>query len=496
MKSKTIESGRKNVTEAYSAERLIQVAVSLSREKEIGPMLDKVLAEVLGMTGYDGGAVLLRREDTLQAEKLAVKSRGVRWTKREWEQILPPVPLTGQSAFASAVRESRIARLSGEEAIREWDAALFSQIKGLEDYTVQFMQAVPMGDEKGGSAGVLCLFSEQDGKEDAAFFDPGRDRTLLALCSLAAVSLNNALLEKSIIDILHSFVTVMVDAIDARSPYNAKHSRSMVGYAARFLSWLDREDRGWRFSQEEKDPFLMSVWLHDLGKLVIPLEIMDKKTRMGRLEEGIMNRIQVGQLMERLRALEHPEQAQEARDMQARLAQARDTLLRANQAGELGEDTLDQLRQIGKMKCLNAEGKQIPLLTKAEMDAVSVRKGTLTAKERAEVQRHVVYTGRLLNKMRFSGIYEPVPRWAAAHHELLDGSGYPDHLTGEALPRPVRLMTILDIYDALTADDRPYKPPVTPEEAFSVLEEMAAEGKIDADILALFKESGAWKAAG
>ena len=109
------------------------------------------------------------------------------------------------------------------------------------------------------------------------------------------------------------------------------------------------------------------------------------------------------------------------------------------------------------------------------------------------MQSHVVYTGRMLDKMNFEGVYSAVPGWASAHHELLDGSGYPDHIKGEEIPMQVRFLTIIDVYDALTAEDRPYKPPMPAEKAFGILESMVSEGKVDGEILRLFKESKAWE---
>ncbi len=122
-----------------------------------------------------------------------------------------------------------------------------------------------------------------------------------------------------------------------------------------------------------------------------------------------------------------------------------------------------------------------------------MQRGTLTADERKIIESHVSWTGTLLSKVEFRGDYKPVPKWAAGHHELLDGSGYPDHLTGDAIPWETRLLTIIDVYDALTAEDRPYKPPLPPEKAFAILSDMAEHGKIDRQILESFRESEAWK---
>ena len=144
------------------------------------------------------------------------------------------------------------------------------------------------------------------------------------------------------------------------------------------------------------------------------------------------------------------------------------------------------------MECLRSDGTPTTLLTDSELDSITVEKGTLTAEERRIVESHVELTEKLLSTVEFRGCFAPVPEWATGHHEYLDGTGYPKQLRGEEIPWETRLLTIIEIYDALTADDRPYKPPTPPEEAFSILREMAEGGKLDSEILESFHESGVW----
>ena len=132
-------------------------------------------------------------------------------------------------------------------------------------------------------------------------------------------------------------------------------------------------------------------------------------------------------------------------------------------------------------------------LDEKELEAITVRKGTLTDSERKQVQSHVVYTRRMLDKMHFKGIYREVPFWSGSHHEFLNGRGYPNGLTADDLPDQSRLLTIIDVYDALTAEDRPYKPPMPPEKAFGILKSMRDDGQIDGRLLDEFIESEAWK---
>lgn len=151
-----------------------------------------------------------------------------------------------------------------------------------------------------------------------------------------------------------------------------------------------------------------------------------------------------------------------------------------------------KLQEAAKLECMTADGDTVPLLNAEELEAITVVRGTLTSSERHIVESHVSLTAKLLSKMEFQGDYTPVPLWAGAHHEMLDGSGYPEHLKAESIPRETRLLTIIDIYDALTAEDRPYKPPMAPEKAFAILEDMAGHGKIDREILESFRESETW----
>ena len=166
---------------------------------------------------------------------------------------------------------------------------------------------------------------------------------------------------------------------------------------------------------------------------------------------------------------------------------------KANTAGFLPDERIEQLKGFADIRIKNADGEEIPLLDEKEIEAITVRKGTLTDSERKQVQSHVVYTRRMLDKMHFKGIYREVPFWSGSHHEFLNGKGYPNGLDAVALPNQSRLLTIIDVYDALTAEDRPYKPPMPPEKAFEILRSMRDDGQIDGHLLDEFIESGAWK---
>ena len=239
----------------------------------------------------------------------------------------------------------------------------------------------------------------------------------------------------------------------------------------------------------------MSVWLHDVGKVVTPLEVMDKARRLSPLqEERIQNRIRRIVLLDRIRQLEGKlSQAEyEAREQHARCVLER--IREINGAGFVTGEQLEFLDRLKEQTCIDEYGSAQPWLTDEEYAMLSIRKGTLSPEERKIMENHVVVTSKLLAQIHFSKELSHVREWAAAHHELLNGSGYPNHLRGEELPCEVRIITILDIFDALVADDRPYKPGMPVERALNILTDMAEkEDKLDPGLVRAFIRSRCWE---
>ncbi len=340
-------------------------------------------------------------------------------------------------------------------------------IKGDEKKFLR-IAAFPISDETGTS--VMVMFSD--------------------VTEIVSLAEKNRILSERLAKFLQRFVKIMVNSIDKRSHYNATHTRKMAGYATRYLEYLEKNGRP--VDPDKKEPFISSVWLHDIGKLVIPLEIMDKPSRLGDKEEDIKHKIEVARLCYRIKAFEEPEKAAEYERASKELQDAEDFIMQINTRGFLDDETLSKIEAVSEMKCLTVSGEMIPLLDDYEKEALMIRKGTLTASERSVIESHVSQTYEMLREMDFEGKFKDIPEWAGNHHELLDGSGYPRGLKGDEISWETRLLTIIDIYDALTAEDRPYKPPMPPEKAFAILESMKDEGKIDGEILKDFYESKAW----
>ena len=268
----------------------------------------------------------------------------------------------------------------------------------------------------------------------------------------------------------------------------------MVKYGGKFLQYMRDTNNEWQMDAQQEKEFLMSVWLHDIGKLVIPLEVMDKESRLSSRLAEVEHRFEKIGLLAEL-AFAKGELTQEELDARkALLSESRETILSANKAGFLPDEMLEKIRTIAAYTYKDTDGEEKTWLTEDELTCMSIRKGTLSDEERGIMQSHVVMTEKFLNEVKFPKRFGNVTRWASSHHELLNGKGYPRHIGQDEIEKEVRLLSILDVFDALTARDRPYKPPMPVEKAMFVLQDMVKFGELDGDILKLFADSNAWEA--
>lgn len=474
-------------------DRIVQIMISLSAEHDVDILLENILRYAMEITHCDGGTVYTKEEEHLHFRNMITESLGKCASSKDGGIDLPSVPLGRRHVCACAALDKKVINLPNIYESEEYDFSGAREYDAINGYHTVSMLVIPMVDEKERVIGVLQLINAQAPDGSILPFKKEDEAMIFGLSSLVAVCLNNMRLSQAFSDLLHSFVQTMVQAIGLRTPYNANHTKSMVRYADRFIHWLNAQGLDWHFEEDAIDPFLMSVWLHDIGKLITPLSVMEKSTRLGGRISEIKHRFTVAILMEELRALREPALREDALAKKETLEKARDFIYSINEPGFLTDELAEEVQRLSELTCFDENGNEIPLITEDEREALSVRKGTLTDAERRIMDDHVSHTAQMLSNVNFTGEYAPVPLWAAAHHELLDGSGYPDGRSGDELPTEVRLLTILDIYDALTAGDRPYKAPLSPAKAFDILRSMASDGKLDPDILDLFYRSGAWE---
>lgn len=478
--------------------QVLRAGILLSSEHDLNRLLDAVLMSVMSLANCDAGTLYLLEDDGLHFKIMHTNSLGTHTGGDGNDPDLPPVPLKRENVCAFSLLENRTVRIEDVHSSDEYDFSGPVRYDAITGYHTQSMLVVPMTNREGKKLGVIQLINALDENGNVRSFPDDMILALESMTSQSSITIQNVLYMQDIKELFQSFVRVMSSAIDERSPYNANHSRRMAENGARFVDFLNAkaQESGLEepFSDERKDALVMSIWLHDVGKVVTPLAIMNKEARLSPLQsERIINRLHNIELLARISVLEGSITDDEYRQIRRDTEETREKLREINRVGFLTDEKLEYLGQL-KKRIYVENGKEFPWITDDEYEQLTIRKGTLSPSERMVMENHVKITRKLLSQIHFSRALSDVPEWAAAHHELLDGSGYPNHLTADEIPMEVRIITILDIFDALVAEDRPYKPGIPVPKALSILTSMAEEdGKLDAQLTKLFAESKCWE---
>ena len=474
-------------------ERLLKIGIDLSSNEDSDGLMREIVDVAMDLTKCDGGTLYVLEDGALTFHIMVTVSLGIDRGGHGQAIALPPVALKPTNVCARAALDKKLISVADVYEDQRFDFSGPRRYDAMTGYRTQSMLVIPMLDDRGDTIGVLQLLNAKNDAGETVPFPEDCKQVIQSLASQAAIRLTNLNYSREITQLLESMVQVLSTAIDARSPYNANHTRNMAKYGKNFLAWLRENRPELAMSPQEEREFLMAVWLHDVGKLGIALSVMDKASRIEGFDVAIVQRFEVIELLAEISYLRGDTTKETYETIQKDLREAQETIESANKAGFLTDELLEKISEIARREYVDREGKVRNWLTSEEKETLSIRKGTLTDQERAIMESHVVLTKKMLERVHFSKEYSHVARWASNHHELLNGSGYPRHLKAEQLSFQERLLTILDIFDALTASDRPYRRAIPQEKAFAILRSMVDEGKIDGDILELYLQSHAWE---
>ena len=473
--------------------QFLGMCVSLSSERDREKLLSQILDTAMDLSNCDAGTLYLLEDDGLHFCRMVTRSMGIRQGGHADPISLPPVPMEPSYVCSWVVLHNEPINVSDVRTDTRFNFSGSAKYDEMTGYCTKTMLVVPLANDRGDLIGAMQLINALDEAGETIPFAPSVELLVIAISSQAAISLTNMLYAEQITSLLDSLVGALSAAIDERTPYNANHTRNMVRYASGFLDWLDRQGSEFRFDADKRRTFLLSVWLHDVGKLVVPLEVMDKESRLGPALEHIRQRFRAMALLDRIAVLEGRLPEAEAEKLAAVREAGMELIERVNKENFVSDEDLARIDALAARRYTDETGSTRNWLTEEEHRGLSVRKGTLTPEERAVMESHAAVTARILGHVSFPKTYAQVPKWAAAHHEYLNGKGYPQHLSAEEIPWEVRLLTILDVFDALTARDRPYKAPMPAEKALGILRSMVEDGELDGDILSLFEASKAWE---
>lgn len=482
-------------------EELLNIGIALSAEKNHTKLLERILREARRITNADAGTLYLCEQDRLIFKIVHNDTLGIYQGGQGEPVDLPPVPLNAANVSSWAALHKKSVNIPDVYAADNFDFSGPKKYDAITGYRTGSMLVVPLENYEGEVNGVLQLLNAKNEKGQTIPFAPELEKIVFSLASQAAVSLTNMQYIQEIDNLFHSFVQVMATAIDARTPYNVNHTRNIARLAEKFAAYLDSLTSGpfinEKFPESRTAQLVMAAWLHDIGKVAIPLSVMDKPSRLGERIEYVRQRLELVEnrlirsfLEKKAAGAAGREQEEEHRQQLASLSQARELIEKANHpATFVDQDLVRELSELAHWEPLPG----VRLLTDEEFTCLSIPKGTLTNEERKIMESHVTVAKRMLEKIRFNSRYKDVPAWALSHHELLDGTGYPQGLKAGEITLEARILAVLDVYDALTASDRPYKKAMPPNAAFNILEKMAEEGKLDNLLVAAFKESRIWE---
>lgn len=475
--------------------KILEIGVSLSYERDYHHLLELILQCAMELTCADAGTLYLCDGDVLRFKIMRNDTLKTYLGGDGIEPGLPPVLLSRENVCALALIEERTISIRDVKHCKDYDFSGPLRYDAITGYHTCSMLVVPMQNREGENIGVLQLINAQDERGNICEFAQDMILGVESIASQAAITIQNVRYIQDIKELLHSFVRAMSSAIDKRTPYNANHARHMAEYADRFMDYLNTCKGQKHFSPAQKEELLMSVLLHDIGKLITPLEIMNKSERL--LPEQyteFSHRMEIIQLQSKIDWLSGLITSEANEEIIGQAQEALRLVDETNTAGFVTDETLEKLKNLHEKTYIGKDGAKYPWLEAEEYAMLSIRKGTLSEEERKIMEEHVSITDHLLSQIHFSSEFAHVRQWASAHHEYLDGSGYPDHKTEKEIPYEVRIMTILDIFDSLVADDRPYKRAVPVKRALCILTDMAQkEGKIDSELIRLFMESRCWE---
>jgi HD-GYP domain-containing protein (c-di-GMP phosphodiesterase class II) len=496
---------------ALQLENLLTIGIALSSEKDHNKLLEMIISEARRITNADAGTLYLVEDKHLKIKIIHNLSMNTFLGGKGEDVNLPPVPISPDYVSGYAALTGKSVNIPDVYQAKGFDFSGPQKYDQMTGYRTTSMLVIPLKNHLEEVIGVLQLINALEPESNKAIpFEPGYETVIEALASLAAIALTNMQLIQEIETLFESFVQVMVTAIDAQTPYNATHTQKVNRLCQLLAEEINRAASGAFaeifISPDQVKQLTMAGWLHDIGKIATPLEVMNKATRLDTCLPLVLQRLDYALEQEKNNALRRqlelwqagqPEEAQkveqEHQERLGRLQAARELVMKAdNPATFIDENLRRELESVAKILYQTFEGKEANLLSEGELTCLTIPKGTLTDEERQIMEDHVLVTGKMLAKIPFTKKLARVPELARMHHEHLDGKGYPRRLSGDQIPLEARIIAIADIFDALTASDRPYKKGMPAEKALEIMGFMVKEGKLDGQLMDLFIDKQVW----
>lgn len=474
-------------------ERILELGRELTAQKDYNKLLEKIIGEAMEISNCDAGTLYIFQEKQLKFMILRNHTLGV-YRGGNGEPIdMPPVNLDEKYVCAYCALHKKIINIDDVYTDERFDWKGPREYDSLTGYRTRSMLVVPLENHEGVVIGVLQLMNAMDNDGNVCNFDESNEFITSSLASQAAISLSNMMMINELKELLNSFVMSMTTAIDARTPYNANHTIHVAEYCEKFCKFVQRRHKEDRcrltISDNDMDQLVMAAKLHDIGKMITPLEVMNKSDRLGDMLQLMQMRWKCIEQLLKTKLFAADISRDEYCRLLDELHENIDLVTEVNTAGYLDDDKFGKIQKLENITYVGTDKEEIRFIEPQEFDKLCIRKGTLSADERKVIEQHVEYTSKILSEIQFGENYRDVNFIAGAHHEFLNGTGYPNHLTAESLPLSVRILTIMDVFDSLSSNDRPYRrQSMGLSEIFKILYSMCEEGKLDKELVELTEE--------
>jgi HD-GYP domain-containing protein (c-di-GMP phosphodiesterase class II) len=502
---------------------LVEIAQALTTERRIDRLLELILEKGRYVTGADAGSIYV-----VEGDEPEITSRTLRFMHTQNDSVSFDardfrVPINERSMSGYVALHGTILNIHDVYDLPPGSPyafdGTFDQAIG---YRTRSMLCSPLLSRTGEVLGVLQLLNRKPkptGRqaergatgEQAIAFDAGSESLLATLASLAGVALENAFLAAENERMLEGFVRASVEAIEQRDPTTSGHSIRVARMSVGLAKAVERSGTprfsSVRWSADDLRELEYASLLHDFGKIGVREEVLVKAKKLYPHELELVRArfaaaersVEVERLVQKLEFAKANAAAEAFAELDAmydarvrELAVSFDAVCHCNEPMVLHGGDFAAIEAISRCSFRDLHGEERPLLTPQELASLSVPRGSLTAAEFAEIRSHVVHTYGFLSAIPWGRKLRNVPRIAVAHHERLDGTGYPNGLVAHEIPLQSKIMSVSDIFDALTAADRPYKKAMPLERALDILAMEVRDGHIDEDLLRIFREAAVW----
>ena len=505
----------------YLEERINQlneIGIALSKENDFNKLFEMIMEEAQQITNADGRTLYMKSEDgkSLEFEIVRTDSSGLVMGGTSGKTISwPAIPLYDQSSNPNHKNVSCYVAHTGKtsninDAYKEkgFDFTGTKKVDSVNNYHSKSFLTLPLKNHEDEIVGVMQLINAIDSNTSEVIpFSKDMEQQVESLASQAAVALTNKKLVAELKKLFESFIKLIATAIDKKSEYTGGHCERVPEICMMLAEAVEKTNYGkyknFTMTEDERYELFIAAWLHDCGKVATPVHVVDKSTKL----ETITDRIEVIDTRFELikRDFENKfwkesadgknPSAKDLKNHLKKINEDRDFIRRINIGGEYMEKVdQDKIVEISeKYKWKNSQEEVVDFFTEIEIRNLQIAKGTLLPEEREIINDHISITIDMLEKLPYPKKLRNVPEFAGGHHETLDGKGYPKGLTGDQMSTQAKIMAIADIFEALTADDRPYKDGKKLSQAMRIMGYFRDDYHIDENLFEIFVKEKIYK---